>query len=79
MAGAGREGGAIPVMGAQGEARLLWVPLADTAEDCDECLPRRLWTYVVPGICRTFRTRHLPTVMVDPVRANYARHQTCQE
>ena len=80
MAGAGREGGAIPVMGTQGEARLVMGAFGGqlrwtAVSDC----PGFLWTYVVSVICRTFRARHLPTVMVDPVRASYTRHQTCQE
>ena len=70
VAGAGREGGAIPVMGAFGG------PLRRTARSA---CPDFLWTYVVSEICRTFCARHLPTMMVDMVRASYARHQTCQE
>ena len=80
MAGAGREGGAIPVMGAQGEAipvmGAFGGPLQRTTRSA---CPGFLWTYVVSVICRTFRARHLPTVMADPVRASYARHQTYQE
>ena len=80
MVSAGREGGAILVMGAQGEVipvmGAFGGPLRRTARSA---CPGFLWTYVVSGICRTFRARQLPTVMVDPVRASYARHQTCQE
>ena len=80
MAGAGREGGAIPVMGVQGEAipvmGAFGGPLWRTARSA---CPGFLWIYVVSEICRTFRTRHLPTVMVDPVRASYAHHQTYHE
>jgi len=80
MAGAGREEGAIPVMGAQGEARPVMGafggPLRRTARSA---CPGFLWTYVVSESCRTFSARHLPTVMVDPVRSSYGHHQTCQE
>ena len=59
---------------------LLWVPLADHCGGLrEESLARLLWTYAVSEICRIFRAHHLPTVMVDPVRASYVRHQTCQE
>ena len=63
-----RRGGAIPVMSAHGEAILVMGafggPLRRTARSA---CPGFLWTYVVSEICRTFRTLHLPTVMVDPV------------
>ena len=78
MAGAGR--GAIPVMGAHGEAIPIMGAFGGPLRRTARCAcPGFLWTYVVSGICGTFRARHLPTVMVDPVRASSARHQTCQE
>ena len=54
MAGAGREGGVIPVMGAQGEAILVMGALADHCGGLrEEYLPRLLWTYAVTMICGT--------------------------